>query len=61
MNKKYDVVCFNPKLNTMICYLSSILEEESFVEIPSLKQLAQDNLDLAMRLTSKPYINSPWR
>ena len=72
----WDVYCVNPHLATMIRHVKSIISDGWEVKealhllsdsaqntteaIPVFMDLAEKDLKLAMELTSKPYLNSPW-
>jgi hypothetical protein len=72
-----DVFCVNPHLDTMIRHVKSIISDGWEVKeashllldyaqntteaILAFTDLAEKDLKLAMALTSKPYLNSPWK
>lgn len=71
-----DVFCVNPHLDTIIRHVKSIISDGWEVKevshllldyaqntteaIPAFTDLEEKDLKLAMALTSKPYLNSPW-
>jgi hypothetical protein len=73
----WDVYCVNPHLATMIHHAKSIISDgwevkenshqlsdyaqNTIEEILAFTDLAEKDLKLAMALTSKPYLNLPWK